>query len=201
MRHLFLAVVLFALPSVTLAIEEPDYAVLRKLGEVEVRFYASYVVAQVFVAGAENTADDQGVPVLADYLCGKNRGEKQASGPAPIAPAVESTRLEMMAPVIRLSAAGGYMVRFVLPKRVSLESAPEPIDGRVQLRAIPESRLAVIAFSGFWSEANYSEHLDRLKSALRAADLSWTGEPFYARYNPPMTPWFMRRNEVWLALR
>jgi len=22
-----------------------------------------------------------------------------------------------------------------------------------------------------------------------------------ARYNAPMTPWFMRRNEIWLALR
>ena len=205
MRHLFLAIALFALPSVTRAIEEPDYAVLRKLGEVEVRFYAPYVVAQVFVAGTENMADDmaedKGVPVLAEYLFGKNRGEKQASWPAPITPGAVSTRLEMTAPVTRISAAGGYMVRFVLPKRVSLESAPEPIDGRVQLRAIPERRLAAITFSGFWSEANYAEHLDKLKAALRAADLSWSGEPVYARYNPPMTPWFMRRNEIWLALR
>ena len=27
------------------------------------------------------------------------------------------------------------------------------------------------------------------------------GEPVLARYNAPFTPWFMRRNEIWLALR
>jgi hypothetical protein len=32
------------------------------------------------------------------------------------------------------------------------------------------------------------------------ADLAWTGEAVYSRYNPPFTPWFMRRNEIWLHL-
>jgi hypothetical protein len=27
------------------------------------------------------------------------------------------------------------------------------------------------------------------------------GEPVWARYNGPMTPWFLRRNEIWLAVR
>ncbi|WP_416222144.1 heme-binding protein [Sphaerotilus sp.] len=27
------------------------------------------------------------------------------------------------------------------------------------------------------------------------------GQPVLARYNSPMTPWFMRRNEIWLLLR
>ena len=26
------------------------------------------------------------------------------------------------------------------------------------------------------------------------------GEPTWARYNSPWTPWFLRRNEIWLAL-
>ncbi|MBV5331755.1 heme-binding protein, partial [bacterium] len=36
----------------------------------------------------------------------------------------------------------------------------------------------------------------KLQAALRAADLAWSGEPVYSRYNPPFTPWFMRRNEI-----
>ena len=28
--------------------------------------------------------------------------------------------------------------------------------------------------------------------------LAWTGEPVFSRYNGPTTPWFMRRNEIWL---
>jgi hypothetical protein len=62
------------------------------------------------------------------------------------------------------------------------------------------TRFAVIRYSGFWSESNYNEHLAKLQAALRGADLAWEGEAIYSRYNAPFTPWFMRRNEIWLRL-
>ena len=40
-----------------------------------------------------------------------------------------------------------------------------------------------------------------LKAALQAAGVVTQGEPVLARYNGPLTQWFMRRNEIWLALR
>jgi hypothetical protein len=201
MRYQLLVVALFALPAVTQAIEEPDYAVVRKLGDVEVRFYASYVVAQVVVAGPKDIADDQGFSILADYLFGKNKGEKTLAMTVPIRQTAAPTRLEMTAPLMQSTVAGGYNVRFVLPKRFTLESAPEPIDPRVQLRTVPQRRIAAIIFSGFWSEMNYTEHLNKLTAALRTAGVPWTGEPVYARYDAPGTPWFKRRNEIWLTLR
>jgi len=38
------------------------------------------------------------------------------------------------------------------------------------------------------------------RPAAWAAAIRWTGEPVLSRYNSPMTPWFMRRNEIWLKL-
>ena len=38
-------------------------------------------------------------------------------------------------------------------------------------------------------------------TALAAANVPTEGEPVLARYNAPFTPWFLRRNEIWLALR
>jgi len=70
----------------------------------------------------------------------------------------------------------------------------------VQLREVPASTVAVIRYSGFWTQANYDEHLAKLE-ALRTADVSWLGEPVLARYNPPFMPWFLRRNEIWLKLQ
>lgn len=200
MRYLLLAFALLAFPTVARAIEEPDYAVVRTLGDIELRFYASYVVAEVLVVGPEEMAGDQGFPILADYLFGKNKGEKTLAKSVPITQLATSVRLEMTAPVTQSVVAGGYIVRFVLPKRFTLESAPEPIDARVRLRTVPQGRIAAILFSGFWSGMNYTEHLDKLTAALRTADLPWTGEPVYARYDAPGTPWFKRRNEIWLTL-
>ena len=82
-----------------------------------------------------------------------------------------------------------------------IDSAPEPIDPRVQLRAVSGHRVAVIRYSGFWSQSNYDQHLGKLQAALQAANLPWTGEPVLSRYDPPFTPWFLRRNEIWLALQ
>ena len=91
-------------------------------------------------------------------------------------------------------------MQFVLPKGVSAESAPQPIDPRVKLRDVPATKVAVIRYTGFWSDANYSEHLSELESALTAAGLNASGPPVYSRYDPPWTLWFMRRNEIWLSL-
>jgi hypothetical protein len=109
-------------------------------------------------------------------------------------------KLEMTAPVTQTAAPGGFRVQFVLPKGVTAANAPEPQDGRVQLRDVLPSQVAVIRYSGFWSASNYGEHLAKLQAALRAADLTSEGEPVYSRYNAPFTPWFMRRNEIWLQL-
>jgi len=109
-------------------------------------------------------------------------------------------KLEMTAPVTQTAAPGGFVVQFVLPQGVTATSAPEPLDARVQLRQIVPAPVAVIRYSGLWSESNYAEHLAKLQAGLRVADLTWTGEPVNARYNAPFTPWFMRRNEIWLYL-
>ncbi len=106
----------------------------------------------------------------------------------------------MTAPVIQIAVPSGYLVQFVLPRGVTLDSAPEPSDERIVLRQVETMRVAVIRYSGSWSNANYDTHLAQLKETLRKAGVQWSGEPIYSRYNPPFTPWFMRRNEIWLQL-
>jgi hypothetical protein len=184
----------------THATEEPDYKVVQKLDAIEVREYAAYTVAEVVVPGTAADAGGLAFPILAGYIFGKNKGERKFAMTAPVTQAAEPVKLEMTAPVTQTAAPGGFRVQFVLPKGVTQASAPEPLDARVILRDIAPSRVAVIRYSGFWSEANYQEHLDELQTALRKANLAWVGEAVYSRYNAPFTPWFMRRNEIWLHL-
>jgi len=193
----------FALSTIampTRATEEPEYQVVRQLEGVEVRQYAAYAVAEVVVPGPAGEAGNQAFPILAGYIFGNNKGERKLAMTAPVTQAAAPVKLEMTAPVTQSAAAGGFVVQFVLPKGVAVASAPVPLDARVQLRDVVPAQVAVIRYSGFWSASNYEEHLASLQSTLRAADLAWTGEPVYARYNAPFTPWFLRRNEIWLHL-
>ena len=193
--------VLVALPMPSNATEEPDYQVLQKFKDVEVRQYDAYCVAEVVVPGPAADAGNTAFPILAGYIFGKNRGERKLAMVAPVTQAAEPVKLEMTAPVTQTAAPGGFKVQFVLPKGVTMDSAPEPLDVRVVLRDIAPSRVAVIRYSGFWSDANYLQHLAKLQEALRAADLSGVGEPVYSRYNAPFTPWFLRTNEIWFKVR
>ena len=193
--------ILAMIPHMSHAIEEPEYEVLRTVGEVELRQYAPYVVAEVLIQGPAMEAGNKAFPILAGYIFGKNKGERKFAMTAPVTQTAAPLRMAMTAPVAQTEGANGTVVQFVLPKGVTLASAPEPLDARVMLREVPGVRVGAIRYSGFWSESNNQARLTRLQTELQAANLAWTGEPTYARYNGPMTPWFMRRNEIWLTLR
>ena len=201
MRHLLLILILAAMPMPSHAIEEPDYEVIRKFDRVEVRQYAPYVVAEVVLEASAEDAGNQAFPILAGYIFGENKGEKKFAMTAPVTQTAASVRMDMTAPVTQAAVAGGMRVQFVLPKGVTLATAPEPLDARVQLREVPTATWAVIRYSGTWSQANYQEHLGELKATLQSAGVATRGEPVFARVNAPITPWFLRRNEIWLALR
>lgn len=188
------------LPAASRAVEEPAYTVLRTFPAFEIRQYAAYVVAEVVVPGPAADAANRAFPILARYIFGKNKGERKLAMTAPVTQAAAPMKMEMTAPVTQRAAAGGMAVQFVLPADINMGNAPEPLDPQVMLREVAARRVAVIRYSGFWSESNYQEHLDQLQDGLRAAGIAWTGEPVLARYNSPMTPWFLRRNEIWLHL-
>jgi hypothetical protein len=194
--------VLCLFTTVAFAVEEPSHEVVRVLDDrVELRRYAPYVVAEVTLDTRSIDAGNQAFPILAGYIFGKNKGERKMAMTAPVTQAPEPVKMAMTAPVTQSAAGNGTRVQFVLPADVTLASAPEPLDPRVRLREEPAVVRAVIRYRGTWSQANYDEHLAALRSALASAGIATEGEPVWARYNGPMTPWFMRRNEIWLTVR
>ncbi|QCB44637.1 heme-binding protein [Hydrogenophaga sp. PAMC20947] len=192
--------VLATMPFVAHATEEPAFEVAQQLDGAQVRAYAPYVVAEVLVDGPAEQAGSAAFPILAGYIFGKNKGERKLDMTAPVTQSAVPVKLEMTAPVTQASAPGGYVVQFALPRGVTLATAPEPLDSRVRLREVSGARVAVIRYSGFWSQANFDEHLGKLQTILRGAQIAWTGEPVLSRYDPPYMPWFLRRNEIWLTV-
>ena len=198
----------FLLALVTMpshAIDEPTYSVVQKTEQFEVRQYAPYLVAEVVVPGPVNEAGSQGFNLLGGYIFGKNKGERKLEMTAPVTqqaapPAAPPVKLEMTAPVTQAATAGGFLVQFVMPKGYTLATLPEPLDARVKLREVPGSRVAVIRFSGSWSQSTYEDQLQKLRNALAAAGMATQGEPISSRYNSPFSLPFLRRNEIWLNL-
>lgn len=195
----FLAVcVLLGVWSSALAIDEPRYAVIRTYADFEVRRYEAYLVAETTVRAAAEEAGNQGFRALAGYIFGGNKGARKIEMTAPVAQV--PTRIAMTAPVTQSARDDAYVIQFAMPSKWTLETLPEPIDSSITLRAVPTRTMAVIGYSGTWSQSRYEEHLKKLQDALAQAELRWHGEPVWARFDPPWKPWFMRRNEIWLEL-
>ena len=193
-----------AMPNPAHAIEEPAYTVVQKTDVFEVRQYAPYLVAEVIVPGPASEAGSQGFSLLGGYIFGKNKGERKLEMTAPVtqtplepAPPV---KLEMTAPVTQAPAPGGFSVQFVMPKGYTLATLPEPMDAKVKLREVLGQRVAVIRFSGGWSQSAYEAQLQALRAALATAGIQTQGEPVSSRYNSPFSLPFLRRNEIWLNL-
>lgn len=73
---------------------------------------------------------------------------------------------------------------------------PVPARSEVTLRTVPERMVAAERFSGRWTRASWDSHREALLASLSANGLTPIGTPRFARFDPPYTPWFLRRNEV-----
>lgn len=177
---------------------EPAYHVERHTEQFDVRVYAPYLVAEVIVPGPAEDASRAAFQLLAGYIFGRNRGAAKLAMTAPVTQAPVS--LPMTTPVTQAAAEGGYRVQFVMPPGYTLATLPVPNDPRVTLSEMPAQRVAVLRYSGRWTEENYAQHLGELRDALRVAGITAHGAPVLARYNAPYVLPFLRRNEIWLTI-
>ncbi|MEW8222425.1 MAG: heme-binding protein [Candidatus Thiodiazotropha taylori] len=179
-----------------MAIEEAQYDVIHKESDFEIRDYASHVLAETFVTGAMEDAGKVAFGRLFDYISGNNQSRQEVTMTAPISQQPAGEKIEMTAPVGQQPDSEGWVVSFMMPSKYTMETLPVPIDSKVTLRKVSPRRMAAIRYSGFWSESSYLEHKAELLQWIEEAGLTITGEPVWARYNAPFTPWFMRRNEI-----
>ena len=115
---------------------------------------------------------------------------------APVAQTPSSEKIAMTVPVQQGESAEGWRVAFMLPTEYTLDTAPVPTDERVQIKAMPGRLMAVLRYSGRWTESNFSNKQSALRDAIDGESIERIGEFQSALYNPPYTPPFMRRNEV-----
>ena len=199
----FLTSILIA--STVMATEEPKYLLLEKSEPFELRAYAPLIVAEVKVDGDLDTASNQGFRLIAAYIFGKNQVSEKIAMTVPVgiesSEQNKSAKIAMTAPVGIESAGNQWTVSFVMPSEYTLASLPKPLDPQVKIRELPAEKKAVITFSGFYNEEKVKEKTQALRDWMKSRNLKSTGEPQFARYNPPWTLPFMRRNEVLIQIQ
>lgn len=194
-----------------MATEEPKYTLLQKTDSFELREYAPQILAEVTVEGDLDAASNQGFRLIAGYIFGQNQVSEKIAMTVPVAvesnDQKKSTKIAMTAPVgiepvkSDQSSRNQWTVSFVMPSEYTLETLPKPLNAQVKIRELPAERRAVVSFSGFYNEDKVLEKTRALEAWMQSKNLQAIGSPQFARYNPPWTLPFMRRNEVMIRVR
>jgi SOUL heme-binding protein len=197
--NIFIAFFLILSSFNVMAIEEPEYISIEKKDAFEIREYKPKLIAQVLVLGTFDSASNRGFRLLADFIFGNNKtneGSKKIDMTAPVITRDASEKIEMTAPVISEETDRGWYISFNLPKQYTRETLPVPNNPEVKIIDVPIEKFAVITFSGLVREKKYAEMLNLLNEEMKKRNLEPKGPPILARYNPPWTLPFLRRNEL-----
>lgn len=179
--------------------EEQRYTVERKFPKFEVRRYEACVCADVSVNGDFESAGNIGFRPLIGYISGNNQPNSKIAMTAPVVQ--ESVvKIAMTSPVLQHSSGQESIISFVMPAGMTLDGLPIPTNSKVSLREVPEQLVAVARLSGRWNLATYLKHVAELEAGISEAGFKSNGSPRFARFDPPWTPWFMRRNEIQIPI-
>jgi hypothetical protein len=179
-----------------MATEEAPYKVIKANGKFELREYAPHILAETIVDGDLEGAGSKAFSILFRYISGENRSSSKVAMTAPVSQEKPGEKISMTAPVGQQRAQDKWAVSFMMPASYTLETLPVPNDPKIALRPVAARRMAAVRYSGLWSEKNYRQNRQELEAWMRQEGILSAGDPVWARYNPPFTPWFMRRNEI-----
>ena len=186
--------------STAMATEEPSYRVILQAEPFEIREYAPLIVAQVEVPGDLSEASSTGFRLIANYIFGNNiavrDGGVNLAEPAP-------EKIAMTVPVIAEGKGDQktWLIQFVMPKQYTMDTLPKPNNPQVKLLAIGPQKLAVIRFTGFVGDDKVQAKTAELIAWIKSRNALPLGNPRLARYNPPWSiPW-MRRNEILIPIQ
>lgn len=176
--------------------EQQPYELVRQTPDYELRRYPSHILAKTLVRDADfENAGNRAFRSLFGYISGENTARQSIEMTAPVVQSA-SSRIVMTAPVVQQQSEDGFVVAFVLPAAMTEATAPVPARSEVTLRTVPERLVAAVRFSGRWTRASWDSHREALLASLASDGLTPIGVPRFARFDPPFTPWFLRRNEA-----
>ena len=163
--------------------ETVHYTVEAAFGELEIRAYEKFLVAEVRNEGQFKEVMSTSFKQLAGYIFGDNKDGEKISMTTPVLyhPSKESEFSTMA---------------FILPSEFSPSSLPEPQDKSITFREEPSKLMAALRFSGVIDEDLFQSKSRELLKGIREQGYQPKGEVLFYGYDPPAVPGALRRNEV-----
>ena len=158
--------------------ETAPYKVIKKEDRFEIRQYDAFYTAGVEERSLESSS---GFRQIFDYISGNNK---------------DAQKISMTTPVFNELGKDKVSTEFVMPKKYTEDNPPEPSSSRITIRKTEKKQVASVRFSGTTNQEKIREYENLLLEWIAGIGMKPYGNFRLARYNPPFTPPFLRRNEI-----
>ena len=189
----FLVSLFYFWANISTALEENPYRVLAVNQIYEIREYDDRIAVQTSQKNGQNGAFRK----LFKYISGSNISSVKIDMTTPV---TQSVKIDMTTPVTQRFQDGKVIMKFFLPRKFQLETAPEPLSDDLSIVLIKGGKYAVIKYGGRSTYKNFEKHSKLLLEALAADKIQAVDQPIKATFNGPLTPFFVRRNEAMVRI-
>ena len=179
--------------NISAALEETSYRVLAANQIYEIREYDDRIAVQTTQKNGQNGAFRK----LFQYISGSNISSAKIDMTTPV---TQSVKIDMTTPVTQRFQDGKVIMKFFLPRKFQLKTAPEPLSEDLSIVLVKGGKYAVIKYGGRSTYKNFEKHSKLLLEALAADKIQAVDQPIKATFNGPLTPFFVRRNEAMVRI-
>ena len=190
----FLSFLFYSWANISAAIEEPSYRVITVNEFYEIREYDDRLAVQTSQKNGQNGAFRK----LFKYISGSNISSTKIEMTTPV---TQSVKIDMTTPVMQKFQDGEMIMKFFLPRKFNLKTAPQPLSEDLSIVIVKGGKYAVIKYSGRSTYKNFEKHSKVLLEALVADKVETINQPIKATFNGPLTPFFARRNEAMVRIK
>ncbi len=180
--------------NISIAYEETSYRIVATNKNYEIREYDDRLAVQTSQENGQNKAFRE----LFKYISGSNTSSMKIEMTIPV---TQSIKIDMTTPVTQKFQDGKIIMRFFLPRKFQPETAPQPLNEDLSIVVVKGGKYAVMKYSGRSTVKNFEKHSNLLLKALSVNEITTLDDPIKATFNGPLTPFFVRRNEVMIRIK
>tara|TARA_B100000401_G_scaffold55933_1_gene32536 strand:- start:32 stop:625 length:594 start_codon:yes stop_codon:yes gene_type:complete len=179
--NLIICLSIFVSMAISDSYKEPNFTVISKYDNIEIRQYDKYVIAKTSIPKKNSSLDDNMFSVLAGYIFGGNNQGKS---------------IPMTTPVITKESDSSYDMIFFMLDSNTPNDLPRPNSSKINLETFSMGKIISIRFGMWATEERVLKYKTILDQFIKDNNITISSNLMIAQYN---SPWIMppfRRNEL-----
>lgn len=178
--HKVILMIFFSM-AVTDTLKKPEFTLVEKYGEIEVREYSEYVIAKTSISQGDIELNNNMFRTLAGYIFGGNN---------------KSQSIPMTAPVITKNDVSSYDMIFFMLDANKPEDLPMPNNTNVSIEMMDLGKTVSITFGMWATDSRVKYYKKKLDKHIKNNNLQIKSPLMVAQYNSPWTIPPFRKNEL-----